>query len=76
MGAEGNERADEAAKVVAEDRLGSVGPAFVAEASLSHLRRVTTEERASATGAWIRERVGCRHRYHPSLGGEDAKGAR
>ena len=75
MGAERNERADEAAKVVAEDRLGSVGPAFVAEASLSHLRRATTE-RSSATGAWIRERVGRRHRYHPPPGGEDAKGAR
>ena len=45
-------------------RIGrTLDPAFIAETSLSHLRRVTTERRASATQAWIRERVGRRHRY-------------
>ena len=38
----------------------------MANASLSHLRRVTTEERSSATGAWIRGRVRCR-RWVPKI---------
>ena len=60
-GVEGNEQADRASKAAAEDRQGTLDPAFIAETSLSHLRGVTTERRASATQAWIRERVGRRH---------------
>ena len=64
-GVEGNEQADRAAKAAAEDRQGTLDPAYIAETSLSHPRRVTTERRASATQAWNRERVGRRHRYPP-----------
>ena len=72
-GVEGNEQADRAAKAAAEDRQGTLDPAFIAETSLSHLRRVTTERRASATQAWIGERVGRRHRYRPPPGGKMRK---
>ena len=71
-GVEGNEQADRAAKVAAEDRQGTLNPALL-QISLSRLRRVTTERRASATQAWIRERVGCRHRYRPPPGGKMRK---
>ena len=70
---EGNEQADRAAKAAAENRQGILNPAFIAETSLSHLRRVTTERRTSATQAWIRERVGRRHRYRPPPGGKMRK---
>ena len=36
--------------------------------------RETTEARAEATSAWIRDRVGWRHRYRPPPGGKAPKG--
>ena len=72
-GVVGNEIADGAARSAAKDRLGSPNPEYLAEASLSHLRRVTTERRSEATATWIRDKVAARHRYRPPPGGKMRK---
>ena len=48
-GVEGNDQADIAAKSAASNRQGAIDPIFQNEASLSYLKRVTTETRAMAT---------------------------
>lgn len=68
-GVEGNERADETAKSIAEGREERAEPGYLREASISHLMRKATEERADATREWVRSHVGRRHRHWPPLGG-------
>lgn len=72
-GVEGNEQADGAARDAAGRRLESADPDYLSQASLSHLRRVTTERRSTAIGSWIRQRVERRHRYRPPPGGKMRK---
>ena len=72
-GIPGNERADRMAKRAAEGREGEVASDYLMEASLSHLTRVTTEARASATATWIRDHCGRRRRYRPPKGGKMRK---
>ena len=57
-GIDGNERADRTARRAAEEREETAERDYLGEASLSHLRRVTTENRANATAEWIRTRSG------------------
>ena len=52
-GIEGNEVADSMAKRAAEEREGRAEPGYLNEASLSHLTRVTTENRSNSTAEWI-----------------------
>ena len=73
QGVDGNEQADAWAKRAAERREGRADPAYLREASLSKLTRVSTERRTTQTGRWIREHVGRRHRYHPPPGGRMRK---
>ena len=68
-GVAGNEQADEAARLAAEGEGDRAVPEYIREASLSHLKRKTTEARSQATAQWIREQVGRRRRYHPHPGG-------
>ena len=72
-GIEGNERADQMARRAAEGREGIAGPEYLSEASLSHLTRVTTENRSNATAEWIRKRSGRHRRYQPPKGGKMRK---
>ena len=68
----GNERADTLARAAAD-------PAYLREASLSHLTRLATETRSLETNRWIREHVKRRHRYRPPPGGrmrKELKGVR
>ena len=55
-GVEGNDQADIAAKSAAANRQCTIDPIFRNEASLSYLKRVTTETRSKATREWIRTR--------------------
>ena len=64
-GVEGNEQANRAAKRVAEGEDERAESGYLREASLTHLMRKTTEERAEATKKWVRSHVGRRHRYRP-----------
>ena len=72
-GVEGNERADVTAKRATEDLEESAVVSYLREASLSYLRRVTTENRTRATAEWIRERSGRQRRYRPPKGGKMRK---
>ena len=63
QGVDGNEQADAWAKRAAEGREGRADPAYLREASLSHLTRISTEKRATDTGQWIRSHVKRKHRY-------------
>ena len=56
-GVDGNEQADATAKATAEERGGRAEPAYLGEASLSHLNRKTMETRSKATSEWIRART-------------------
>ena len=49
-------------------------PAYLREASLSHLTRVSTEARSISSGEWIRGHVKRKHRYRP-LPGERCAGS-
>ena len=69
MGVEGNEQADAAAKAAAEGEGERAEPAYLREASISHLTRETTEARSEATIEWISNHVGRRRRYRPPKGG-------
>ena len=62
-GVEGNEQADEATSLAAEGRRGRAESEYRQESSLSHLMRKATEACTQATGTWIRDDVGRRHRY-------------
>ena len=73
-GVEGNEQADGAGRLAGEGGGERAGPDYLREASLAHLMRETTEARAEATSAWIRDRVGWRHRYRPPPEGKAPKG--
>ena len=73
VGLEGNERADQAAREAAEEMEERAEMAYLNEASLSHLTRVTTENRSSATADWIRTRSGRHRRYRPPKGGKMRK---
>ena len=72
-GIEGNEQANDMAKRAAEEREGRANPLYLREASLSHLTRVTTEARSTATAEWIRTCSGRRRRYRPPRGGKMRK---
>ena len=69
-GVEGNEQADEAARLAAEGGRGRAEPEHLRKASLSHLMRKATEVRTQAISAWTRDHVGRRHRYRPPPGGQ------
>ena len=69
-GISGNERVDRTAKRAAEGREEEACQEYLREASLSHLTRTTTEARANATAAWIRDHCGRRRRYRPPKGGK------
>ena len=56
------------AKRAAEDLEERAEVSYLREASLSYLRRVTTENRTKATADWIRERSGRQRRYRPPKG--------
>ena len=73
MGIEGNEHADRAARGAAEEREERAGLTYLNEASLSHLTRVTTENRSNATADWIRTRSGRHRQYRPPKGGKMRK---
>ena len=66
---EGNELADDMARRSAEEREERAPPAYLREASLSHLTRTATEARSAATAEWIRVHSGHRRRYNPQWGG-------
>ena len=70
QGVDGNKQADAWARRAAERREGRADPAYLREASLSHLTRVSMARRALDTGQWIRDHVERRHRYRPSPGGK------
>ena len=72
-GIEGNEQADEGAKLGADERGERASPPYVGEASLAHLKRVTTEARSKATAEWIHNRSGRHRRYRPPKGGKMRK---
>ena len=72
-GVEGNDQADIAAKSAAANRQCTIDPIFRNEASLSYLKRVTTETRSKATREWIRDRVKRKHRYRPPPNGKMRK---
>ena len=72
-GVAGNERADSLAKAAASRRRAVADPAYLREASLSHLTRLATEARSLETGRWIREHVKRGHRYRPPPGGRMRK---
>ena len=69
QGVEGNKQADALAKRAVGEEGDLAGPAYLQEASLSHLTRVPTEARSTSTGEWIRSHVKRRHRYRPPPGG-------
>ena len=73
-GIDGNEQADETAKLAVEGRGERVEQAYLQEASLTCLTRRTTETRSEATSEWIRTHVGRRRRYRPPPGGKLRKG--
>ena len=64
---------DEVAKIGAEERGDRANPLYLKEASLAHLRRVTTEARSEATAEWIRTRSGRHRRHRPPKGGKMRK---
>ena len=69
----GNEMADKFAKAAAEgtapDSLSAVADRLRWETSLSHMARVSTEERSRAATQWISERLGDpRRKYRPPPG--------
>ena len=66
----GNERADACAKAAAAGDHAAAEPAYLREASLSHLSRLTTEARTTETERWIRAKVKRKHRYRPPTGGK------
>ena len=72
-GVEGYEKADDMAKRAAEEKEERAPTAYLMEASLSHLTRVTTKARSTATVEWIRRHSGQRRRYRPPKGGEMRK---
>ena len=72
-GVVGNEKADATAKRAAEQLEERAEGSYLGEASLSYLRRVTTENRTKATADWIRERSGRQRRYRPPKGGKMRK---
>ena len=65
---EGNEHADALARRAAGGEEELADPAYLQEASLSHLTRVSTEARSTSTGEWIRDHVKRKHRYRPHRG--------
>ena len=67
----GNEMADEYAKAAAEGTVpdSAVADRLRCETSLSHMARVSTEERSRAAAQWISERLGDpRRKYKPPPG--------
>ena len=72
-GVEGNNQADMATKSAASNKRCMIEPTYRNEASLSYLKRVTTESRSKATRDWIRERVKRKHRYRPPPNGKMRK---
>ena len=65
QGVAGNERADACARAAAAGDRATACPAYLREASLSHLTRLATEARSAETDRWIRQRVKRKHRYRP-----------
>ena len=70
QGVVGNERADASARAAAAGDRAVASPAYLREASLSHLTRLATEARSAETSRWIQERVKRKHRYRPHPGGK------
>ena len=64
-GVDENKQADARARRAAEKRKGQADPAYLREASLAYITRVSTERRSISTGQWIRDHVKRRHRYRP-----------
>ena len=73
QGVEGNERADAWARRAAGKEEELADPAYLREASLAHLTRVSTEARSNSTGEWIRNHAKRGHRYRPPPGGRMCK---
>ena len=68
QGVDGKERADSLARAAASREQAAADPAYLREASLSHLTRLATEARSLETDRWIREHVRRRYRYRPPPG--------
>ena len=75
QGANGNERADALARAAAARERAVADPAYLREASLSHLTRRATEARTLKTDSWIRGHIKRKHRYRPPPGRKNAQGA-
>ena len=75
QGVAGNERADALARAAASRERAAADPAYLREASPSHLTRLATEARSLETNRWVREHVKRKHRYRPPPWRKDAKGA-
>ena len=73
QGVAGNERADVCAGAAAAGNRAVASPAYLREASLSHLTRLATEARSTETSRWIRERAKRKHPYRPPPGGKMRK---
>ena len=65
---EGNEVADDWAKMAAESPLDAVPRDYLRETSFAHMTRRATEARSAGVEKWIGDHVKNKHRYTPPKG--------
>ena len=67
-GIEGNEVADDWAKMAAESQLDAAPRDYLRETSFAHMIRKATEARSAGVAKWIGDHVKNKHRYTPPKG--------
>lgn len=68
LGAEGNEVADEWAKMAAEGPRDTVSRRYLGKTSFAHMARRVSEARSAGVQKWIEDHVDRRRRYKPPKG--------